>query len=299
MLTPHESGFGMLVYQLYRSCSGCGDEIPFWLIPAFCRWQSIVGPDGMVDEAVTQAFVGEESRYSDALRGPMVGIAEIYQPEHVDCSLGHSETVPSNLDMEEHEMCDPDSIGEYFENVGYLIGMVPVLNIIPIEAEFFAAWYPQLKEAWKAYDTIWFNYTTCGCNEEVGETDECLVAQWEEENGPKGWSDGDLLNLRWYADANCGCPVHLFNQEFIGLLEHQPSFVEQVDDDLLEATWAYALDRYFTGLKWLDEQAPRRHLDVTKENAWFISYSQRFSPYWASHGLNGFLNQQGLVRYAA
>lgn len=296
MLTPGASGYGMMVYNLAHSCSGCGDYVPYWIIPVFCKWVAITEPDGTVNAEVLAEFhPPSEDRYQ---RGPMVGISEIFQPEYLHCCALHSVTIPSNIEMPDEYDCDEVGI---YTPIGFVMGLAPVLSVIPIEASFFASWYPRLNEAWQSYSTLWDNFTFCSCNDSSYEDESCMVNQIEKEYEgiPNAWSQEEFREAHWHAERMCTCPFHGFIREMQQLGDQTTTFVSDVGDDLLDATWAYALDRYFAGWKWLEQFAPTARPQITKENAWLISFLQRFSPLWESYGLDEFLKQQGLTQYAA
>jgi hypothetical protein len=301
MLTPGEWGYGLMVWQMAKNCGACGDSVESWLTPALCMWRSIIDPStNLADTTVLERF--HEPCYSERwsasdLRGPMVGIRTLWTPELTDLCIHYSYTTYRNLDTGDEDYCDGECV-PLDTGVGDLIGMTAVMNLVPIDDTIFAMWLPQLSKKWRLHSDIYSNYSYCACMIDGVEDDECMVTQWDKEYGSIGWQNQELLSSRWLAESNCECSTHNFVRYWDEFTHMAPDYVDEMNDDLFEATWAYALDRYFTGWKWLEQNTPD-FTNITGRNAWLTSFSRRFSPYSGPSGLAEYLQTHALQQYAA
>lgn len=293
LLQPGSEGFGMMVWDMAKHCGSCGDTVTTWLLPAVARWRSVVAQNGYIDESVARHFLAED--YPD---GPIVGISELWVPEDYEY-LHYSETVTNNLDLPD-EVEEDNEIGLYLD-VGYLLGVMPVFNIVPIDPPFAASWIKKLRAAWDKNGEVFSSYHACNCSFDGWTSDDCLLHQWEkkyEDVITWAWNDKGALNERWKNEAECQCAMHGFMREYWELVAQTPNYVDETGDDLLGKTWDYALDRYLTSWKWFTDHSPTFHT-MTERNAWRTSFSRRWSPYLARSGLEDYLQTHGLLQYAA
>lgn len=293
---PEASGFGLIVWSMAKKCSNCGDYVGQWLLPGLCNWKSITDSSELVKEDILGIFhdtiYGIPEPY-----GPMVGIRQLWVPERYEC-LHWSETGHTNLELDEVDCDGSDCYGTMVDNSLYL-GLAPLMNVIPITGEAFVKWEPALKKEWATYSDVFENYDLCSCRFEGYEQDDCLVHQWEQEHGTHGWRSDELRELRYVAEATCECSVHAFERVWVEAVCSVPDFVDDKKEPELFTAWRYALERYFTAWKWLDQHAPHSQATINERNAWSTYYSRRYSPYWGPTGLDEYLQEHGLTQFAA
>lgn len=308
MLTPGASGPGMIVWSMAKSCATCGEYVPQWLLPGLCHWTSLSGPDGMLDPSVE---IYTEStrigRYPDTQLvpqpwGPMVGITSLIVPEEYEC-YHYSYTVSNNLAISEED-CDGINCAGDITAFGPVTGLVPAMSVIPISVEDWHSWRAGLATAWKTADTVLGMYGHCTCDAQFWEDDDadepvCAVHAFERDLGTNQiYNDNDLREEYWRLEADCTCPYHSFDREWVNIVTELPTFVDLMPEDF-GATWDYALDRYFAGWSWLHKHTPFAPDMATERNAWLTYYSRRFSPFLGPTGLLDYLQTHGIEQYAA
>ena len=294
LLAPGNTGYGLQVWDMSKYCGGCGDTVTTWLLPTIVRWTSLTGPDGLIHQDVAEVFLDDS-----APDGPLVGINELWVPEMYE-DIHFSETASGNLDMTDECEGDGECVGVYTYS-GHLLGVTPVFNVVPIDTSFMAAWLPRLRKAWAKDNEIFENYGMCTCSFDSWEDDSCLVYQWDkmhEADRHTAWNNSDILFDRWTRESNCNCSYHAFIRGYWELVSNTPDYIDDVNDPLLEQTWEYALDRYFTSWKWLSLRAPN-YTETNERNLWLSYYSRRWSPYLVRSGLAEYLRDHGLLQYAA
>lgn len=315
MLSPGSQGPGLMVWSMSKSCSSCGEYVPQWLLPVLCHWTSVTdGVTHLVDQTVADPFsdltrVGDyrfgKVEMVNAPWGPMVGITEIEVPEQFEC-YHYSYTVSNNIAVSEDD-CDGMACEGEETAFGNMLGLVPVMHVMPISGEQYARWSRQLSRAWGKYDEVFGNYGHCSCDAEYwldsteNEDDDanCRVRQLYAEHGNTHvWNDEELRTSLWQVESDCQCPYHSFVNDWDAQVSAMPSFVDECDDDLGEA-WDYLLDRYFTGWNWLEQHTPTAQTQTTERNAWLIFFSRRFSPFWGPTGLRDYLRIHAIEQYAA
>lgn len=310
MLTPGASGYGMIIWSMAHSCSNCGDFIPQWYLPALCQWTSISNKEtGLIDQTVSEAYadVTRLGRYPDyemvlAPWGPMVGITHLDVPEEYEC-YHYSCTVSNNL-ATSGEDCDGMACKGDITAFGPVIGLAPVMAVVPIEYPEYVRWRAMLGKAWKGYADVFANFSHCMCDREYWDDDDneecgCLVHALIREHGTtEVWNNKQLSSMMWDAEANCECPYHAFDKRFAAMVSALPTFVDEMDEEFGQV-WDYAIGSFFAGWRWLEEHTPKNSEQTTERNAWLTFFSRRFSPFWGPGGLREYLQTHGLEQSAA
>lgn len=295
------SGYGLMVWSMAKSCTNCGDYVSQWLTPALVYWSSLTDPSTeLVDPEVIYHF--HHSRYGTTEPyGPMVGINQMWVPERYEC-YHFANTVSRNIEIDDSESdCMGSECPGIPVNGTVMIGLAPVVSIIPISVEKFMAWEPALKRQWDLCSTVLENYDVCDCSFEGWEpvVESCMVAEWETTYGIEGWRDTAARELRYLAESECTCSLHSFIQEWYSIVSTTPDFIDDKAHPDLFAAWRHLLDRYFTAWQMLDKHAPKKTADINERNAWVTYFSRRFSPYWGPTGLDEYLQEHGLQQFVA
>lgn len=307
-----------MVWHMSYNCSGCGYGYDQWRFPVTVKWMSVYRPEDLLaDPELLMTACYEERDWEEYLQGqinalgPMVAITEIDWPEKSmqDSCIHESETTSENLIVSTEDCRGNDCL------MGNpIIGLVPVLNVVPITEAHYEVFTQQLSEARVKHGDIFENvWAFCGCDTSH-EEERCPfypTPSWAyASRSDEPPAERDRRDRYWADVAHCNCETHGYMRYVEETVNEAPTYVEETGNPVLIGAWAYLLDRYVAGWRHANEiyaaAGIRResmgsygslisytppgtsgvdlieNLRKQKEYAWLTSYSSSFSPFWQS-----------------